>query len=87
MDMKRYKTAALLLLCLLCALTLSACYTDADPWPASPSAGHAPAAAEGTATDGQWNFPDAGTDAGAGATAAPADTHELDTGSDPGLNG
>lgn len=86
--MKHYKRAVLLALCLFCALTLSACHTDSDPWPAShPSGGApagdaaAPAATEEINTDAQWALP------GTTPTPAAAPDHEIDTGAEPGLNG
>lgn len=40
--MKRF---LLLIICLLCCLTLSACYVDNDPWPASAPVDQSPTAA------------------------------------------
>ena len=79
----RYQRMILLLfLCLACALALTACYTEPDPWPAS----HAVAPDNTTAGTDISSPAAAPVESGVEPTATP-DMHELDTGTDPGLNG
>ena len=82
--MMNARKAFLLLICLVPALMLTACYTDADPWPVSDGNGQAPAATD-TATATPAPAQDAPQD-----TAQPIDTAQPDdatTTEDPGLNG
>lgn len=56
--MKHYKKL-LILLCVLCALTLTACHTESDPWPAGGNPASAPTETTAAATETPQTEPQA----------------------------
>lgn len=77
--MHKNKALLFILACLICALTLSACHVNNDPWPASSGTG---GAAE-TAVEAS----DAPTNGAPADPAAPTDAPAVNDGAPSGYNG